>query len=149
VLTEQSWIFGGAGNDVFYADGGNSVLVGGSGSNVLFSGRGYNILIGGSGGRDLILGTQGNNVEIAGSTNCDANEAALAAILAEWSTNASSANYAARVAAIAAEMTISQGTGCDYLFGGIGQNTYFAQTKSVLARDYIFGQKSSELVTQI
>ncbi len=127
VLTQSSWIFGGAGNNVFYADSGNSVLVGGSGSNVLFSGRGHNILIGGSGGRSLILGTQGQNVEIAGSTNCDAKEAALNAILAEWS---GSDPYATRVAAIAAEMTITHGAGYDYLFGGSGPNTYFAQTKS-------------------
>jgi uncharacterized repeat protein (TIGR01451 family) len=151
LLTEQSWIFGGTGNDLFYADSGNSVLVGGSGRNTLVSGRGHNLLIGGSGGGNMILGAQGDNVEIAGSTNCDANEAALAAILAEWS---GSDPYAKRVAAIAAEMTITPGTGSDYLYGGSGGNTYFAHTKvlvseSVLARDYIFQQKSTELVTQI
>ena len=46
--------------------------------------------------------------------------------------------------------TIDHGTGCDYLFGGIGQNTYFArQTGSAPARDYIFGQKPSEKITSI
>ena len=94
LLTESSWIFGGAGNNVFYADSGNSVLVGGSGNNLLMSGRGDNLLIGGCGGRTTILGTQGNNVEIGGSVNYEANEAALAAILAEWSSGDS---YAVRV----------------------------------------------------
>ncbi len=164
LLTESCWIFGGAGNDVFYADSGNSVLVGGSGSNMLVSGRGRNILIGGSGGRSMILGTQGDNVEIGGSTAYDANEAALAAILAEWSSGESCAK---RVGCLNGAMTgglnvlngttidlngttIEHGTDCSFLFGGIGQNTYFdRQTGWVLARDYIFGQKSSEQVTPI
>jgi hypothetical protein len=160
LLSEPSWIFGGSGNDVFYADSGNSVLVGGSGNNVLVSGRGDNILIAGCGGRNEILGTQGNNVEVGGSASCQTNEAALAAIMAEWSSGDA---YATRVGRIDGTIggglngswdldagTISHGAGYDYLFGGIGQNTYFArQTGSVLARDYIFGQKSSEIATSI
>ena len=51
LLKESCWIFGGAGNDDFYADSGNSVLVGGSGNNVLVAGCGHNLLIGGAGGR--------------------------------------------------------------------------------------------------
>ena len=143
-----------SGNDIFYAGSGNSVLVGGSGTNTLVSGRGYNLLIAGSGGGNEILGTQGDNIEIAGSTNYDANETALAAILAEWSTNASPANYDVRVHAVALEMialgmTITPGAGCDSLYGGSGEDTYFAQTKLAQCGDYIYGLKSSELVTQI
>jgi Ca2+-binding RTX toxin-like protein len=160
LLSEPSWIFGGIGNDVFYADNGNSVLVGGSGNNVLVSGRGNNLLIAGSGGRNEILGTQGNNVEVGGSVSYQTNEAALAAVMAEWSSGDS---YTARVGKIDGNIagglngswllnasTITHGSGYDYLFGGIGQNTYFAhQTGSVLARDYIFGEKSSEIATPI
>ena len=160
LLTESSWIFGGAGNDVFYADSGNSVLVGGSGNNVLVSGRGRNILIAGCGGRNVILGTQGDNVEISGSTAYDANQAALAAILAEWSSGDSYAQRVGRLnGTIAGGLngswvlvagTIAHGTNDNYLFGGTGQNAYFArQTGSLLARDYIFGEKYSEIVTSI
>ena len=108
----------------------------------------------------MILGTQGNNLEIAGSVNYEANEAALAAILAEWS---SSDSYAVRVGRLDGVIggglngswlldadTIAHGTSDDYLFGGIGQNSYFArQTGPLLARDYIFGQKPSERITSI
>ena len=160
LLSEPSWIFGGIGNNVFYADSGNSVLVGGCGNNVLVSGRGSNLLIGGSGGRNEILGTLGNNIEVGGSVSYQSNEAALAAVMAEWS---SGDTYATRVGTINGNIggglngswllnasTITHGSGYDYLFGGIGQNTYFAhQTGSVLARDYIFGQKSSEIATPI
>ena len=159
LLRESSWIFGGAGNDTFYADSGNSVLVGGSGNNVLFSGRGDNILIGGR-GHTTIMGTQGNNVEVGGSVNCEANEAALAAILAEWSSGDSYATRLGRLDGVIGgglngswvlnASTIDHGPSGDYLFGGIGQNSYFArQTGPVLARDYIFGQKSSERITSI
>jgi Ca2+-binding RTX toxin-like protein len=119
LLTEQSWIFGGAGNDIFYADGGNSALVGGSGSNMPLSGRGRNILIGGSGDSctkrvGCLNGTMAGGLNVLHGT------------------------------------TIDHGTNCDYLFGAIRQNTCFArQTGRVLARDYVFGQKSSEQVTCI
>ena len=131
-----------------------------SGNNVLVSGRGDNLLIGGCGGHTTILGTQGNNVEVGGSVNCEANEAALAAILAEWSSGDS---YATRVGRLDGALggglngswvlnasTIDHGPSGDYLFGEIGLNSYFArQTGPVLARDYIFSQKSSERITSI
>jgi hypothetical protein len=46
--------------------------------------------------------------------------------------------------------TIHHPASYDYLFGGNGQNTFFArQTGPVLARDYIFSQKYWELITLI
>jgi hypothetical protein len=165
LLAESAWIDGdgGTGNDIFYADSGNCVLVGGSGRNELISGRGDNILIGGSGaGPNIILGTQGNNVEISGSTSYDddAHDVAMAAILAEWSSTDS---YTKRVqclngtstagqngASAFTSGTITRGTGLGYLFGGVGENTYFArQTGPVRARDYVFGHKSLEVITTI
>jgi uncharacterized repeat protein (TIGR01451 family) len=160
LLHEASWIFGGAGNDTFYADSGNSVLVGGSGNNLLVSGSGKNLLIGGGGGRNVILGALGNNLEVGGGTAYNTNEAALAAIMAEWG---SSDSYNTRVGRLNGTMTgglngsavlnastIQHGTNIDYLFGGIGQNAYFArETGALTARDYIFGQKSTEKVTDI
>jgi hypothetical protein len=159
VLTEQSWIFGGAGNDVFYADGGNSVLVGGSGSNMLFSGQGYNILIGGGGGSlNYIMGTKGNNIEISGSTCYNANQAALNAILQEW---ASGGSYSVRVQKITQtglsvngstvklnSSTIQQAAACEFLFGGTGQNLFFArQTGSMVdgdfVMDFVIGRKTT------
>jgi Ca2+-binding RTX toxin-like protein len=165
LLAQSAWIDGdgGTGNDIFYADSGNCVLVGGSGRNELISGRGDNILIGGSGaGPNIILGTQGNNVEISGSTSYDddAHDVAMAAILAEWSSTDS---YTKRVQCLDGastsgqngvnaftSATITRGTGLGYLFGGVGENTYFAlQTGPVRARDYIFGHKSLEVITTI
>jgi hypothetical protein len=159
VLTQSCWIFGGTGNDTFYADSGNSVLVGGSGCcNVLRSGRGRNILIGG--GRSIIVGTLGDNVEISGSTAYDTNEAALATILAEWSSGDSYAMRVGRLngtitgglngSSVLNASTIHHGTRCDYLFGENGRNTYFAcQAGAALSSDYIFAQKSWEQITSI
>ena len=56
--------------------------------------RGPNLLIGGSGADTLIAGS-GDDLLIAGTTAFDANEAALAAIMAEWT---SGRDYATRVA---------------------------------------------------
>jgi hypothetical protein len=56
------------GNDVLSAGAGDSVLVGGAGNDVLIAGR----------GRDLLIG---------GGTVYDANDAALHALLAEWSSD--------------------------------------------------------------
>ena len=70
------WMFGGPGNNDFHGGGGNDVMVGGSGNNHLVAGTGRDILIGGP-GQAKLEGQGGEDILIAGTTDYDANEAAL------------------------------------------------------------------------
>jgi uncharacterized repeat protein (TIGR01451 family) len=155
----SAWLYGGSGHDYLYGGGGNNVIVGGPGTNYISGGSGSNLLIGGGGGGgpNYILGTTGNNLEISGTTSYDANQAALSAILQEW---ASGDSYSARVQKITQtglsvngstvklnSSTIQRVAAYEYLFGGTGQNLYFAtQTGSTFDRDYVIGRKSNETV---
>ena len=83
------FIDGGAGDDVLAAGGGNAILLGGAGKDQLFAGAGRNLLIGGAGSDVLSAGLSGGSILIGGSTSHDANDVALRAILAEWSSSRS------------------------------------------------------------
>jgi Ca2+-binding RTX toxin-like protein len=76
------------GNDVLIAGAGDSVLVGDDGNDTLIAGRGRDILIGGA-GRDVLIGSDGGrgSILIGGGTIYDANDQALRAFLAEWSSD--------------------------------------------------------------
>jgi hypothetical protein len=85
-VQQSAWLFGGSGNNVLIGGGGNSVLVGGPGHDVLV-GRGHrDLLIGGS-GRDVLIAQGGQDLLIGDSTVFDHNEAALNAIMSEWSSS--------------------------------------------------------------
>ena len=65
------------------------VIVGGTGDDRLMAGGGSSLLIGGP-GRDVLAAAQTGrrgSILIGGSTAFDANDAALSAILAEWSSS--------------------------------------------------------------
>ena len=72
---------------------GPTVEVGGTGKSFLEGGQGRNLLIAGQGNGHLKGHGQGD-ILIGGSTDFDANEGALSAIMAEW---ASANSYATRV----------------------------------------------------
>jgi len=82
----SAWLFGGSGNDLLQGGGGNNVLVGGSGHDTLMGGKGRDLLIGGA-GNSILDGWSGQDILVGGSTVFDHNEAALAAIMAEWTSN--------------------------------------------------------------
>jgi hypothetical protein len=81
-------LLGGEGHDLIQGGGGPGVLVGGPGNDLLFGGPGDDVLVGG-GGYDLLSGGRGNDLLIGGSTAFDANQTALLAILAEWTSGRS------------------------------------------------------------
>ncbi len=87
-------LFGDDGDDKLTAGGGPTTLVGGDGDDTLHGGKGRNVMIGGR-GADRLVGEAGDDLLISGFTLFDDNLAALAAIMAEWSSNRS---YLARVA---------------------------------------------------
>jgi PKD repeat protein len=74
---------GGNGNDRIIGSKANDILIGGDGHDIIIGGYGDDIIIGGFGGTKM-LGNFGNDLMLAGSTLHDDNDAALQAILAEW-----------------------------------------------------------------
>jgi Ca2+-binding RTX toxin-like protein len=126
-------------------------LVGGSGSDRLLGGKGPDILIGGS-GPSTLNGGSGGDILIGGTTNYDTNAAALAAVLAEWS---SADDYATRIARITGSMnggangafllntnTVHDDGQVNKLYGGAGMDWYFAGVLDVL-----FNRQANEVVT--
>jgi len=91
-LPTSAMFDGGAGNDILSSGAGSDVLIGGPGNDQADGRAGRDIVIGGT-GSDRITGdrgkstTSGDDIVIGGSTAYDANDAALAAILAEWTSN--------------------------------------------------------------
>jgi len=158
-ISLPAFLYGGDGNDWLQGGGGNNVLVGGAGNNVLIGGPGRDLLIGGPRASALI-GIGGDDLMIAGTTAYDANDAALAAIMAEWTSRR---GYATRVANLSGtgsgprnngnvfliasgpNATVFDNGAVDLLFGGEGQDWFFAS----LTQDIIRGRRSSERVENL
>jgi hypothetical protein len=156
-------IFSGSGNNTLNVSGSSvgNVVVGGGGANKLYGGQGRDILIAGGGPSTLQAGNppaanlaQGGAILIGGTTDYDNNAAALAAILAEWS---SGADYATRIAHIIGTMpgglngtnvlnstTVHDNGKADTLIGGTGMDWFFQGMT-----DVIKNQASGETVTPI
>jgi hypothetical protein len=146
--------FAGNGNDVLNVMGSsaNNVVVGGGGTDRLIGGQGRDILIGGAGQATLQAGS-GGDILIGGTTAYDNNAAALASVLAEWS---SADDYATRIARISGSMsgglntvllnssTVHTNGQANNLLGGAGLDWYFA---GVL--DALFNKAVSEVITPI
>jgi Ca2+-binding RTX toxin-like protein len=79
----SAWLYGEGGNDRLKGGASNDVLMGGAGDDFLAGDNGRDLMIGGT-GADRILGNAGDVILIAGTTDFDANEAALALIMQEW-----------------------------------------------------------------
>jgi hypothetical protein len=152
----QSTIYGGDGNDLLHGGSGPNVLVGGSGDDKLIAGSSRDILIGGA-GSDQLIGAAGDDILIGGSTDYDANDAALDALMAEWSR--SGVDYATRVAHLTnpaatggvngafrlTAATVHSDASPDKLNGGSGMDLYFLG-----ACDKLVGQrKKGEVVINV
>ncbi len=94
-INNAAWLYGGDGNDRLKGGAGNNVLLGGAGNDSLNGGKGRNLLIGGAGSDQLTAGP-GDDIMIGGRTAWDANDAALCAVMAEWTRT--DADYATRLA---------------------------------------------------
>ncbi len=148
-------LFGGTGNDLLQDGGGDSVLVGGDGNDLLQSFRGSDLLIGGS-GADLLQGSTGGDLLIAGTTAFDANDVALAAIMAEWTSGRS---YDTRIANLSGsgsgprangnfflktsgpDATVFDDNDFDLLIGGLGMDWFFAD----LSQDIVIGRPAERV----
>jgi Ca2+-binding RTX toxin-like protein len=89
-------LFGGTGHDLVGGREGNDVVVGGDGNDQLMGFGGADVMIGGT-GADQIDGGAGEDLLIAAATSYDANDAALAAILADWTSPGDLATRASRL----------------------------------------------------
>jgi Ca2+-binding RTX toxin-like protein len=154
-ITRAAWLFGGDGNDVLNGGGGPNVLVGGTGNDALNGGSVRDLLIGGT-GADALTGGNGDDLLVAGTTSFDANEAALWALMAEWT---SARDYATRTANLTgsgtggtfatrlngdhflrvttqeATTTVFDDISADALTGGGGQDWFFANRQGSGTRD--------------
>ena len=151
-LTLPAWLYGGDGNDRLKGGGGNNVLLGGDGDDQLIGGGGQNLLIGGSGADTLGAGF-GDDLLIAGTTAYDANDVALAAIMAEWTSGRDYATRGANLTgtgsgprnngnylliASGLNATVFDDGAIDVLQGGSGMDWFFAS----LSQDIIHGRRN-------
>jgi hypothetical protein len=152
-LHQTSELFAGSGNDVLMGGGGNNIVVGGGGNDVLYGGVGRNLLIGGS-GKANIYGNGGEDILIGGTTDFDANDAALRAILDEWT---SSKTYTTRVNQLLGTKsgglnmpyflntgTVHDNARADVLVGGTSRDWFFEGALDILKH-----HRTNEVVTKI
>ena len=168
-LAGRADLFGGDGGDILIGGGGPNVLVGGAGNDLLYGGAGRDVLIGGA-GSDVLAGGGGDDLFVAGTTAFDADEVALGAVLAEWT---SARSYAARVAnltgtgagadfaaranggvflrAAGPAPTVADDGVADLLVGGGGREVFFAQLDGdhQAARDLILDRLPNEYVIDL
>jgi titin len=158
-LSLSAWLYGGDGNDRLQGGAGHDVLLGGAGNDTLHGGLGLDLLIGGLGADDLV-GNADGDLLIAGTTAHDANEAALCAIMAEWT---SARDYATRVANLRGTgsgprangsyflnaTTVFDDGAVDRLTGSSGQDWIFANIADGGVLDDITGVLGSELIDDI
>jgi Ca2+-binding RTX toxin-like protein len=131
-----TFFYGAGGNDILFGGGGPAVLVGGAGSNELRGGLGRSILISGSQGSKLVLSLSPSDILIGGTTVFDANDLAMTAIAAEWT---SSRGFDARVANLSGDATnpvFGQRLNGDYDLLGQGPNATVFDNG---ARDFLDG----------
>jgi Ca2+-binding RTX toxin-like protein len=127
--------YGGVGADTLSGGFGNDILLGGDGNDSLLGGDGRDLLIGGL-GADTLQGQAGDDILIGSLTTFDSNQAALDAVMAEWT---SAGTYAQRVAHLTGTPGGANGTIYliknttvlddnkvkDTFFGGLGADLFF------------------------
>jgi hypothetical protein len=139
-----------------------SILDRGVGTTPFSADPGRDLLIGGSGAAQLVSNF-GDDMLIAGTTAFDANEAALAAIIAEWT---SARSYADRVANLSGtgsgprangnyflkasgpDATVYSNGKQDVLHGGSGTDWFFAKLSGSVT-DILTGLHDSEIVEDL
>jgi Ca2+-binding RTX toxin-like protein len=161
-VTLPAWLYGQAGDDRLAAGGGGSVLLGGDGADTLLGGDARDLLIGGK-GADVLDGRGGDDILVGGTTTLDADEAALAAVMAEWT---SGRDYATRVANLSGtgsgprrngnsfltaggpSATVLDDQDSDDLVGGPGLDWFFAHLGRHRTDD-VFGALPGEVVQDV
>jgi Ca2+-binding RTX toxin-like protein len=162
-ITLPAWLYGGDGNDRLKGGAGSNVLLGGAGDDLLVGGSARDVLIGGS-GVDRIVGNAADDLLVAGATAFDGDQAALAAVLAEWN---SGRDYATRVAnlmgtgsgprlngntflvADGPTPTVIDDGAADVLTGSAGQDWFFAHLSGTGVKDKVTDLSAAEFVADL
>ncbi len=116
-------LFGEEGNDRLYGEAGHDILLGGQGTDFLYGGSGRDLLIGGQ-GRDKLFGQGDDDILIGGTTEFDADAAALLDIMAEWRSSASFSTRIASLEAMLNDATVLDDSLVDELNGAAGRDWY-------------------------
>jgi Ca2+-binding RTX toxin-like protein len=132
----DSVLHAGVGDSTLHAGSGNDILIGGAGNDILIGGQGRDLLIGGMGNDTLIAGP-GQDILIGGTSQYDANDAALEAVMREWTRQ--DVDYTTRVGHVTGTLagglnggyflnatTVNDDGAADRLNGGPGQSLIFA-----------------------
>lgn len=159
-VTNPVEFYGGPGVDLVQGGAGNDILLGGGGVDVLSGGGGRNLIIGGA-GSDVLVGSNSDDILIAGSTAFDNDPAALAAILAEWT---SSHSYTQRVnnlrnsspaanrlngsVFLIADSTVFDDGSLDILSGGSGQDWFLFNNDRGI-RDFAIDRTGNEIISDL
>jgi ELWxxDGT repeat protein len=115
---------GGAGNDYLKGGRGDDILLGGPGKDLLMGNQGRDLMIGGA-GRDRLVGNRDDDILIGGTTAHDADDLALEAIMAEWTSDR---DYATRVDNLRGVGTGTKLNEAYYLIAADAQQTNAAAT---------------------
>ncbi|WP_425616193.1 cadherin domain-containing protein [Anatilimnocola sp. NA78] len=141
-------LLGGPINDILEGREGDDVIVGGGGDDRMIGFTGNDVLIGGL-GWDVLDAGEGDDLLIGGTTTYDANVAALQAILAEWTSNATLATRSNNLRTgvngvrLALGETILNDNSSDCLPSGAGADWLFLQLG-----DYNCQYSVNDLITQ-
>jgi hypothetical protein len=137
-ISVPACVFAGAGNDNVKGGDGPDILMGGDGDDMLIGGGGRDLMIGGF-GADRLVGNTDEDILIAGITAHDNNDAALSAILKEWTSSGTNSVRIANIMAgtgltggfrlvgdDGANQTVFNDNNADTLTGSQGIDWFFA-----------------------
>ncbi|HUG93562.1 MAG TPA: PKD domain-containing protein, partial [Planctomycetaceae bacterium] len=110
-VTTDVLIDGEGGHDRIAGGGGSNILQGGPGNDTLVGGSGRDLLVGGT-GADRIVGNAGDDILIAGSLVFADLDAALFAIMAEWTSDR---DYLTRIANLTGQGSGERANGSIFL----------------------------------
>lgn len=85
-VTTPTTLIGGAGNDTLRGGSGNDIVTGDDGNDLIIGRDGNDLMIGGT-GADFLIGREDADILISGISTLSSNLPALAAIMAEWTSN--------------------------------------------------------------
>jgi Ca2+-binding RTX toxin-like protein len=153
-------VSGGSANDVITGNAAANVLTGGGGNDTLNGLGGRNILIGGT-GADLLTGGSDEDLLIGAKSLFEGQAAALAGLIAEWSSADTLANRKSHLlgtlpggannGAVISSNSVTEDSAKDTLTGGSGQDWYLRNNAGAIVaqRDTINDADADSVFTEI